>query len=54
MPPAIIPLLQQEQFFYIWTEKTSEARLMCSFDTREEDIEKFVVKLRQLLKPLEL
>jgi threonine aldolase len=49
IPPAIIPALQQEHFFYVWTEKTSEARLMCSFDTRSQDIEKFVRKLRELL-----
>ena len=49
IPPAIIPALQEEQFFYIWTEKISEARLMCSFDTKEEDVKKFVAKLIQLL-----
>lgn len=48
MPPAIIPELQKEQFFYVWTEKTSEVRLMCSFDTQEEDIKKFVDKLKAL------
>jgi threonine aldolase len=54
IPAQIIPLLQQEQFFYVWTEKVSEARLMCSFDTRKEDIENFVRKLRQLLSDLQL
>jgi threonine aldolase len=49
IPAAIIPALQQEHFFYVWTEKTSEARLMCSFDTKPEYIEKFVKKLRELL-----
>jgi threonine aldolase len=50
MPPSIIPLMQKEQFFYVWTEKTSEARLMCSFDTRKEDVEEFVSKLRLFLE----
>ena len=49
IPKAIVPALQEEQFFYIWNEKLSEARLMCSFDTKEEDVERFVMKLKQLL-----
>lgn len=50
LPPAIIPALQDEHFFYMWTEKISEARLMCSFDTEEEDIVKFISKLKKLLQ----
>ena len=48
LPPVVIPALQDEQFFYIWTEKISEARLMCSFDTTKEDVMRFVDKLRRL------
>lgn len=47
-PPSIIPQLQNEAFFYVWNEKTSEVRLMCSFDTTEEDIKKFGQRLRAL------
>jgi len=50
VPPNIIPELQKEYFFYMWNEKTSEVRWMCSFDTEKEDIRRFVNKLRQLLK----
>ena len=50
IPPAVIPALQQEHFFYVWTDKISEARLMCSFDTKKEDVEGFVTKLTELLK----
>lgn len=50
MPPKIIPVLQEEQFFYIWTEKISEVRLMCSFDTTEEDVRRFAAKTRDLLR----
>ena len=50
MPAPIIPELQEDQFFYIWTEKTSEARLMCSFDTQEQNIQKFVEKVNELVK----
>jgi threonine aldolase len=48
MPPAVIPELQKEHYFYIWNEKTSEVRLMCSFDTTEEDVRNFSAKLRAL------
>jgi threonine aldolase len=48
LPPGIIPELQQAHFFYIWNEKTSEVRLMCSFDTTEEDVRSFAEKLRSL------
>jgi threonine aldolase len=49
IPPAIVSAMQEEQFFYIWNEKISEARLMCSFDTKEQDVERFVGKLKELL-----
>jgi threonine aldolase len=49
IPPAIISGLQKESFFYIWNEAISEARLMCSFDTTEEDVYGFIKKLRELL-----
>ncbi len=42
IPPDLIPVLQEEFFFYIWDEDKSEVRWMCSFDTQEEDIERFV------------
>jgi threonine aldolase len=50
MPSNIIEKLQEEYFFYIWNEKTSEVRLMCSFDTTEEDIKGFIEKLKALLQ----
>ncbi len=52
IPPAIIPTLQQEHFFYVWNDKTSEARLMCSFDTTEEDILNFSKRLNSLTSVL--
>jgi threonine aldolase len=48
LPPTSISELQQEHFFYIWNDKTSEVRLMCSFDTTEEDIKSFIKKLKTL------
>ncbi|SHH57565.1 L-threonine aldolase [Chryseolinea serpens] len=50
LPAEIIPALQEEHFFYVWNDKLSEARLMCSFDTTEEDVRSFGRKLRELLK----
>ncbi len=48
-PPAIIPALQANHFFYVWNDKISEVRLMCSFDTTEDDINDFVDHIRRLL-----
>jgi threonine aldolase len=50
LPAEIIPALQEEHFFYVWNDKLSEVRLMCSFDTTEDDIKSFGKKLRELLK----
>jgi len=49
IPPAVVSALQQEAFFYVWNEKISEARLMCSFDTTEEDVMNFAARLKKLL-----
>ena len=49
VPPHIVPTLQEEFFFYVWDEESSEVRWMCSFDTSEEDIESFASLLRSLL-----
>lgn len=48
-PAEIIPALQEEHFFYMWTDKIFEARLMCAFDTTEDEIRNFGKRLRELL-----
>ncbi len=48
-PKEIIHELKKHYFFYIWNEKTLEARLMTSFDSREIDIEAFGKKIKELL-----
>lgn len=48
-PEEIIAPLQHENFFYVWNERTHEVRLMCSFDTTEEEVRNFGDKLRTLL-----
>ncbi len=52
MPRSIIPALQEEHFFYVWNDKTSEVRLMCSFDTTEDDIQGFSKRLQELTAAL--
>lgn len=50
VPKQFIPLLQKQYFFYVWNEAISEVRLMCSFDTTEEDIQDFVSVVRRVVK----
>lgn len=50
LPKGITEALQQEMFFYVWNEQTNEVRLMCSFDTKEEEIDRFVAKLKELTR----
>jgi threonine aldolase len=49
LPKEIIEPLQQEVFFYVWNERTNEVRLMCSFDTEEEEIQRFLKKIKALV-----
>lgn len=48
-PKEIIEKLQQEIFFYVWNDRTNEVRLMCSFDTTEEEINRFVKRIKELI-----
>lgn len=41
IPAEYIEVLQNHYYFYIWNDHTSEVRLMCAFDTREEDVINF-------------
>lgn len=49
LPRKIIAPLQEQNFFYVWNERTNEVRLMCSFDTSEEEVINFVRKLKELV-----
>lgn len=55
MPSKLIPKLQEEYFFHIWKESPDvegdmkEVRLMCSWDTTEEDISGFVSLIKKLV-----
>lgn len=48
LPADWIEPLREAYPFYTWNEATGEVRLMCSFDTREEEIEAFGKLLEQL------
>jgi threonine aldolase len=40
--------LQEHYPFYVWKESTHEVRLMCAWDTREEEIAAFIEALNRL------
>ena len=50
VPKHIIPILQEQYFFYEWNEFTGEVRWMTSWDTTTEDIEGFISVLKASLK----
>jgi len=54
LPREITPALQEEFHFYIWDETTNEARLMCSFDTTEEEVFSFAQAIRKATENITL
>jgi threonine aldolase len=50
MPSDVAEKMRKHYFFYPWNEKTSEYRLMTSWDTTESDIEDFILLLKNELK----
>jgi len=42
MPREAVARVRERFFFYVWDEQTSEVRLMCSFDTTEDDVRELV------------
>jgi len=49
LPREIIPRVQERFFFYVWNEQTSEVRLMCSFDTTDEDVAELTAVIREVV-----
>jgi threonine aldolase len=49
IPPEHVGAIREHFFFYVWDEQTSEARLMCSFDTTEEDVRELAKVIRELV-----
>jgi threonine aldolase len=50
IPRHSIEKIKQRYFFYMWMEEESIVRWMCSFDTTEEDIGKFVEVVARAVK----
>jgi threonine aldolase len=49
LPRESVARVQQRFFFYVWNEQTSEVRLMCSFDTTEEDVRELASVVREAI-----
>jgi threonine aldolase len=49
IPPDTVEPLQARSAFYIWDERSSEVRWMCSWDTTEEDVDGFAFAVREVL-----
>ena len=50
IPREHIAALQSVTYFHIWNEAKSEARFVCSFDTREEEVAAFLSAAAEILK----
>jgi threonine aldolase len=50
IPRHSIEKIKKHYFFYMWIEEESIVRWMCSFDTTEEDIRKFVEVVAEAVK----
>ena len=49
LPEKITEALQAQYRFYVWNQVTGQVRLMCSWDTEEEDVNGLVGLLRELI-----
>ena len=49
LPELITEALQQQYRVYVWNQATGQVRLMCSWDTEEEDVDGLVGLLRELV-----
>lgn len=47
LPPGATERLQERWPFHVWNPATGEVRLMCAWDTTEEDVDGFVAALRE-------
>ncbi len=50
LPREVVDAVRREVFFYVWDEPSSVVRLMCSFDTEDEDIERLAALIRRSLE----
>lgn len=47
LPQSAATRLREQWAFYMWDEGLGEARWMCSWDTTEEDVERFAAAIRE-------
>lgn len=52
LPEKMIPLLQKDYFFYVWNDVRHEIRLVTSFDTTQNDIDRFLTDFERIYKSL--
>jgi threonine aldolase len=52
IPEDVAERVRQTWFFYPWNEEISEYRLMTSWDTTEEDIERFVALVKKEIEKI--
>ena len=45
IPPAAVAPICEEFLFYVWNDATGEVRWMCSWDTTEEDVDRFAAAI---------
>ncbi len=50
VPKELYESLRKNHCFYLWNEKTMEVRWMCSFSSRQEDIDSFIEEIILLTK----
>lgn len=50
IPRRAIARLQKRYFFYVWNERQSVVRWMCSFDTTEQDVRQFARFVAETVK----
>ena len=49
VPPHAVDALQRGGEFYVWDERRTELRLICSFDTTPSDVDAFIENARRVL-----
>jgi len=49
LDPAVTVALQQKFRFYVWNQATGQVRLMCAWDTSEDDVDRLIAELAQLV-----
>jgi threonine aldolase len=46
LPDGAVASLQEQFDFYVWDQKRSEVRFMCSWDTTTDDVERLAAAIK--------